>query len=217
MNIKQAHKEFQLFLDKVDSQALPDFLPQEVDTLIHEAELRLINQAYGRNNIYQKGFQEIQKRTDDLNALVKRGTISSDNNLFRLADITRDGVFTKDYLYYLGCRVLIEGIWITPKLVQLDDISKLLKDPYNKPTKARPLIVFLDNSIEVYTDDIFVIDTIEVTYLKYPKRVDYTLDISSELPEHKQREALQLAVRIALGTIESPRTPDQDAQLGRLE
>src|SRR6478736_5030369 len=73
MTILEYHKQFKLFLDKVSSEQLPEFTSKQIDVFLHEAEVRIIKQAYGQNNIYKKGYQEIQKRTDDLNTLVKTG------------------------------------------------------------------------------------------------------------------------------------------------
>lgn len=227
MNIKEAHREFRLFVDKVDSQATPDFLSKEIDVFIHEAELRLVNLSYGRNNVYQKGFQEIQKRTDDLNSLVKVGyleltEITGEYAKFKLDKIYKSVAmedFTEDYLYYLGCTVFVfndrNGKYVQPELVSLDDLEPARRDPF-RGSIATPLISFADDSIYVHLKD-FKADRIKLTYLKYPKKINYQEDISSELPEHKQREAIQLAVRIALGVTENPRVNEQNEQLNSLE
>jgi hypothetical protein len=230
MDIKQIHREIELFLDKVDSQALPDILPQEKDIIYHEAELRLVNQAYGGNNIHKKGFQENQKRTDDLNTLVKIGYIpfeelDDDTVLFNLSKIyptkLMDTPPTTDYLYFLGAMAHVSSSKVNgktqPYLSSLDDLGKVLSDPYNKPTIARPILSFANGYIYGHKDSSFNIDILEITYIKYPRKVSYSGNISSELPEHKQREAVQLAVRIALGMVESPRLEEQSSQLGTLE
>jgi hypothetical protein len=231
MDIQRAHREFELFLDKVDSQATPDFLPEERDIFLHEAELRLVNQTYGGNNIYKKGFQENQKRTDDINTLVKSGYLKpiklSDTLIkFELTSIYKNDDFSDvprtDYLYFIRCKTHVSSSTITsaktdPFLAQLDDVSRILADPYNSPTIARPIISFAEGSLYVHKTASFEVPCVELTYIKYPRKVDYRGNISSELPEHKQREAIQLAVRIALGAIESPRIEEQSQQLSTLE
>jgi hypothetical protein len=230
MDIRQTHREIELFLDKVDSQALPDILPQEKDIIYHEAELRLVNQTYGGNNIYKKGFQENQKRTDDLNSLVKIGYIASEpvdlntvkfnlRAIYPNANLT--GTPSSDYLYFLGAMVNVTSPRANgrtqPFLCSIDDLGKVLSDPYNKPTIARPILSFANGYIYGHIDNTFNITSLEIKYIKYPRKVSYKDNISSELPEHKQREAIQLAVRIALGMVESPRVEEQSAQLGTLE
>jgi hypothetical protein len=227
MDILRAHREFELFLDKVDNE----FLPQEKDIFIHEAELRTVNQAYGGNNIYKKGFQETQKRSDDLNTLVRNGYLKpivlSDNLVkFDLASIYSTVDFKdtpkSDYLYFIKCRTHVSSAKIElavsdPFLAQLDDVSRILSDPYNMPTMARPIISFAEGSLFVHKTASFEVPCVELTYIKYPKKVDYLNRINSELPEHKQREAIQLAVRIAMGSIESTRIEEQNQQMTTLE
>lgn len=227
MNIKDAHREFRLFVDKVDSQATPDFLSKEIDVFLHEAELRLVNLTYGKNNVYQKGFQEIQKRTDDLNSLVKVGYLelteaTEEYAKFSLSKVYKSVTleeFTEDYLYFLSCSVFVfnnrSGKYVNPELVSLDDLEPAKLDPF-RGTIAKPIMYFADGSIYIHLKD-FSADRIKLTYIKYPKKVDAKLDISSELPEHKQREAIQLAVRIALGVTENPRINEQNEQLNSLE
>ena len=70
MTIEQLHTEFKVFFDKVDSEAYTEFLDGEIDIMLNEAILRLVKRRYGINNIYKKGFEETQKRTDDLKELV---------------------------------------------------------------------------------------------------------------------------------------------------
>lgn len=216
MTIDQYHKEFQLFMDKVDSQALPEFLPKEIDILLHEAEVRTVKQAYGPNNIYKAGFQEVQKRTDDLNTLVKTVEISADIN-------SNSFTLPEDYLFYLRSRIKVTNeripeVYTGVSLVRLDHLNEVLSDPFNKSRISEPVIYFTDGKIFADTnDDAFKVTRLMLTYLKYPKRVDRLNGVSSELPEEKQREALQLAVRIALGSIESPRVAEQNQQLGTVE
>jgi hypothetical protein len=212
MTITQAHKEFQLFMDKVDSQGLPDFLPTEIDVFIHEAELRLVKQAYGGNNIYKTGFGSSQKRMDDISPLIKTTILPITNNLV---------ILPSDYMFL--DRVVVEvssskvsKTYVTPFLCPHDKLSITLNDPFNKSTIGYPIIWQEGKNLHIDTPD-FTAHNIKLTYIKYPNRVSKVTSISSELPEQKQREAIQMAVRIALGVIESPRVQEQNDQLGTLE
>jgi hypothetical protein len=211
MNITQAHKEFQLFVDKVDTQSLPDFLPHEIDTFIHEAELRIIKQAYGGNNIYKSSFGQTQKRLDDISTLIKTQVINFSNN---------EASLPTDYMFLDRVTVKVsngdvEG-YTTPFLCPHDKLNIVLNDPFNKSTMAYPIIWQEDNKLFIDTPDFDAIDA-KVTYIKYPVRVDKKNNVSSELPEQKQREAIQMAVRIALGVVESSRIEEQNQQLGTIE
>ena len=51
MTVQQLHLEFKFRCDKLDSLNYPNFLPEEIDLLLNNAQDRLIKQRYGLNNI----------------------------------------------------------------------------------------------------------------------------------------------------------------------
>jgi len=71
MNVGQMHLAIQQGVDKINSLQADMLLPQEIDIELNKSQKRFINTKYGKNNIYQKGFEESQKRIDDLRSLVK--------------------------------------------------------------------------------------------------------------------------------------------------
>jgi hypothetical protein len=211
MTILEAHKEFKLFIDKVDSQATPDFLSNEIDTFLHEAEVRLVKQKYGRGNKYGIGFQENQKRTDDLSFLVKS---------LPLTFISNEVTLPSDYMFYLAALMNVKFSGITAKtipfLCPLDKLHKVLSDPFNKSTPAYPIIWQEGNKIKVAAEE-FEATSLSLTYLKYPVKVSKINLVSSELSEQMQKEAIQLAVTIALENVESSRMQTNPPMLGTIE
>lgn len=234
MTILDYHKQFKLFLDKVSSEQLPEFTPKQIDVFLHEAEVRVVKQAYGRNNIYKQGYQEIQKRTDDLNTLVKVGYLKPDVSpidgvyKFPLTAIHSSDSFpvfpATDYMFYVRSQIKVSSAKVTTpvytgvSLVSHDKLQEVLKDPFNKSVISEPVIFFEDNAIKVDTNNsAFLPAAIRITYIKYPKKVDLAGSISSELSEEKQREALAMAVTIALEIIESPRSSSNAQLLSTIE
>tara|TARA_R100000544_G_scaffold36543_1_gene25065 strand:- start:648 stop:1844 length:1197 start_codon:yes stop_codon:yes gene_type:complete len=71
MNVNQMHIAIQQGVDKINSLQADMLLPQEIDIELNKSMSRFLNTKYGRNNIYGKGFEESQKRIDDLRTLVK--------------------------------------------------------------------------------------------------------------------------------------------------
>lgn len=68
---KELHYQFKINLDRVDSLSNPDFNAAEIDWFLNEAQLIFIKQRMSmRSNSKQKGFEESQKRIDDLGNLV---------------------------------------------------------------------------------------------------------------------------------------------------
>jgi hypothetical protein len=54
----------------MDGLNYPNFLPEEIDLLLNQAYQRWIKQRYGTTNIKRESFEETQKRTEDLKALL---------------------------------------------------------------------------------------------------------------------------------------------------
>ena len=80
MNVSQMHYHFKLGLDKVDSLSSPNFLSEEIDVLLNQAQAQIIeNRAYG-NNIKGESVEETQKRLDDLKNLTTNYETSTFTN-----------------------------------------------------------------------------------------------------------------------------------------
>ena len=57
-------------VDKINSLQADSLLSEEIDIELNKNMRRFINLKYGRNNIHRKGFEESQKRIDDLSTLI---------------------------------------------------------------------------------------------------------------------------------------------------
>ena len=63
--------EFKLASDNLDSSIIPDLRPEHILYYLNEAQLRFIKTRYQGNNLYKTSFEQVQKRTDDLNNIKK--------------------------------------------------------------------------------------------------------------------------------------------------
>mgnify|MGYP003123982132 FL=1 len=88
---------------------------------------------------------------------------------------------------------------------QQDDIFALLNDPFNTTKHTSPLTTIRGRSIDVYTSDIFIIDTLKITYIRKPKEISLSLGINCELPEHTHQEIVAMTVSSILEAISDPR------------
>lgn len=70
MTVEEMHNEFDITLDKISSSSYQELEPWEKDFYLNEAQMRIIKQRYSGKNTYRKGFEENQKRIDDLKNLV---------------------------------------------------------------------------------------------------------------------------------------------------
>lgn len=64
------HISLRQTVDRINSQRADQLLTQEIDLELNRAMQRFINQRYGKNNVYQEGFEESQKRIDELRTLL---------------------------------------------------------------------------------------------------------------------------------------------------
>ena len=71
MNIDQMHIAVQQGVDKINSQHSDLLLPEEIDLELNKNIQRFINQRFNsKSNRYQVGFEESQKRIDDIRTLI---------------------------------------------------------------------------------------------------------------------------------------------------
>ena len=374
MNVQEMHIAIQQGVDKVNSLQADTLLLQEIDLELNKAQMKFINTKYGKNNKYQKGFEESQKRIDDLRTLVReheapttfkeqlRGNIFVDTYTFpsdymylinqisrvwindcktilhnlvyhdpinyftlSLADFVCDQsttiadsivmfedssdltsgqailwsnsnnyIFPQDIenvrldilansgvgftvyweqhgpLNHPGEFIVVvdtnvhswfqwdnsvgtvsnmialdsnnvhletspakysdlafdhrrvpvettERITVSNTFVQHDDIFTLLDDPFNTTKHTDPLTTIRGNVIDIYTNDIFIIDSVKITYIRRPAEISLTLGVNCELPEHTHQEIVDLAVSSILEGITDPRYQSHLVEAGKNE
>jgi hypothetical protein len=98
------------------------------------------------------------------------------------------------------------------KFVQQDDIFSMLQDPFNTTKYTSPLYTIRQDQIDIYTNDIFIIDSVKLTYLRYPLEISLSLGISCELPDHMHRELVDMTVSSILETIADSRYTTHESE-----
>ena len=203
MTVQEMHYELKLKLNKVDTQDYSNILVPEVDWYLNEAMTVFIKQRYGVTNIKREGFEETQKRIDDLKTLVVKEdpatptattipttvvSTTSDVGTYR-ADLS---ALAYDYMFLVritcqstktSCQSGTKKLWGIQ--VQHDDLDTVLYDPFYKPSfewEEVPL-VFGENpddptsdrkgAIYLYSDGTFSVDSVFVEYLRHPLRISY--------------------------------------------
>ena len=56
MLVTELHRSFRFGLDKMDGFNYPNFLPEEIDLLLNQAQDTFIKQRYGFNNLKRESF-----------------------------------------------------------------------------------------------------------------------------------------------------------------
>ena len=101
--------------------------------------------------------------------------------------------------------------------VQHDDIFTLLNDPFNTTKHTDPLTTIRGNNIDIYTNAIFIIDAVKITYIRNPKKISLSLGIDCELPDHTHQTVVDMTVSGILEGISDPRYKTHEAEVGKNE
>ena len=235
--VQQLILSYKLKLDKIDSSAYPDIQEPEIKFWLDEAANRFVKQRYERTNFKRKGFEETQKRTDDLRVAVKSLNVITTTPVTNVSD-----AFTltlpNDYRYLVKIKLNVtypcNGTTITktvtPKQIEQDDIHVLLEDPFNKPTEEKPLFIMEGNNIIIYTGGLSTIVTADITYIKLfwrlqPSAVNFdgsvdhyiNTDVYDALADDTHDEITNIAVKLTLENIESQRYQTNSAEIANQE
>jgi len=101
------------------------------------------------------------------------------------------------------------------KFAQLDDIYTLLDDPFNNTSYKQPLYTVVNDNLDFYTDETFLISKVKFTYLAHPAVVSNSTDC--DLPEHTHQEIVDMTVNSILEGISDPRYQTNQIEVHKSE
>lgn len=214
MTITDFHTEVKVRLDKIDSLQLPNLLTSEIDLLLNQAQDRVVKQRYGITNVKRQGYEESQKRTDDLKAITRTITLTpSAYSIDNIDTNARFFVLPLDYWFVVQERVNITydcGDTSTTteaevRPIEHNEFTKSIYDPFKKPNTRKVLRLMENGKSEIiYSSDVTV-NSYKIRYIKRPVRMSYTGGVTCELSEHIHSEVVDECVKIILENIESIR------------
>ncbi len=230
MTISEAHIEFKTRLDKIDALEYPNFLPEEIDLILNNAQDRYVKQRYGKTNVKRTSFEEEQKRTEDLRGLIRAVYSAPTLSLVTNVSLSGSNVELEDDHFILiwesaiincstcnqsltipnisggaGRTEQIEGIEVEVRPITHNEYSTIRNDPFKGPDQTKILRLMYDNYIELIpSSDCSVVYYI-YRYIKYPERVSITNNITFELADHTHTEIIDVAIQVALENIEAKR------------
>lgn len=201
-------REFQIAFERQLNQIIPS--TQIVDKLDSDTIFFYLNKAkdYYIRDLYRQ-FQLNQELSDKLRTLVKTQT-------FTELQFTHDGnrweaEYPADYVFALGEKAYIEvidnecenlisrGCDVIEATIETVDkiLENSLSEYHLRYNQAKPVRVYTDNQIVLYTDGKYNISKYELTYLK--PAYDLGNDLSEEytdLPESTHKEIIDVAVQM---------------------
>lgn len=202
-------------------------LPSDtIMSFINEAIDKFWKTRYSGLNYKQRGFEQDQKRTDDLRTLVTKHTYK-DTDISKINQVEYTVTLPDDYVILLGDTAgispadgVINNCWekdalgnykikysdtIEGTIETVDRIKENSLSEYRlKYTKAKPIRLIQDNTITLYTDGNYKVAEYTIEYLKKPSKVDLKTNPTDEytdLPSHTHMEVVKLAVQLILATL----------------
>jgi hypothetical protein len=184
-----------------------------------------------RSNQFQVGFEQSIKRIEDLRHLLREQELDTEySSLVTLEGVFVDKVsFPEDYFLPIkGSAVVLFnedtlafsqeqgsakrtpdgslGVDYGKRVSMLrpsqqQDIHAIATSPFNGTRIKAPLYIFQGDSIHVITDDTFVVDKVNLTYLRLPTPVSLENDITIDFPEGIHDEIIDIAARMILSDI----------------
>jgi hypothetical protein len=227
MTIQEAHYDFKMKMDKVDSLSKPDLNDAEIDWLLNEAQLLFLAQRVGTNNLYKMGFEVNAKRIEDISTLVIKYPLQPAIIPNNLGDFIYEvNLHTLEYNVYQVIAAWAKAqvqdcpdIDVALKHIQHDDYRDSLKDPFNKPSSqffpynyGRATTNPDHRSIFIYGSD-KPITEVYLEYIKVPRRVslgtyEYIDGViyppqTFEFPESRHTQIVDIAVFLASTIVEN--------------
>lgn len=240
MTVDEMHLQFKVGVDKTDSFNSANFTSAEIDIYLSDAQEQFIEQrAYG-NNFKRDSVEETQQRVKDLQSIVKNAIITP---LPVSADNKPNGRFVvlpSDYRHALGeevdityqdCNNQSQTMRVPVVALTHDKYTKTVANPFSKPSLNKvyrlPFGRFNNQEhFEIVYSPTMTLSTYILRYLKNPTKIDKAQRLTppglpgtaeGDLSSEVYREIVRMAVRNALGDIESPRTTESVERLKEIE
>jgi hypothetical protein len=205
VTIHEMHIAVNLGVQKIASFQVDNFLPQEIDHELNTAMDRFINKRYApKGNKYVKGFEQSQKRIDDLRHLVVNSTLEtfSDGEVQYGGDsktfFTDRATLPTDYLFLVNIRAVVNDA-CTPQTFELaQEVNKFQRIDLTPPQRGY-----------ILTHIISVLDSYPVVILTNSSglTLDQILD-SNNYAQNCCIPSLSIESTTVSGTVEQTPTTD---------
>lgn len=207
---------FRFRLDKTDSLNYPNFQNVEIDLLLNQAQERIIKQRYGNTNKERESFEETQKRTEDLKAIVTNSIIIPAANAVDNIDVNAQFItLPSDHWFivqerctisYPDCKNQTKTDVVPVYAIQHNDVNKVINNSFLRANKQRVLRLMENGKVELIHDSDSTIINYRLRYIRKPAKISSVAPlVNCELSDHLQDEILDQAVLLALEDIESRR------------
>lgn len=202
---------FKFGMDKFDSFGLPNFEDDEIYLLLNQAQDRFVKQRYGDTNTKKFGFEEIQKRTEDIKNIVRNSIIvPSANTSENISTNSQFCTLPTDYwisvqerarITYLSCTGEVTPDECFVEAIHHNDYNYKIGNPYTKPNTGKILRLMENGKMELIHSPDTTITSLHLRYIKEPSRI--TDSVTCELSPMVHQEVVNEGIKIGLEGIEA--------------
>lgn len=214
-SIQSMHIAIGLELDKTQDFEVPYMSAEQIDYWLNKAIIRTVKQRYSGNNDLRSGFEQTQKRIDDLRLVVNYPNTNAVPTLLpvTLVDTTYYASLPTDYWFLVRLDITTQkGLCkaeIQPGLqVKQETVLTTQEDPFNRSYVEFPTFYLIGSSIIFPTDGSFAINGITPYYIRTPAVVSLgtkylvpSLDVDCDLSSHLHDEIVDTTVLLILENI----------------
>lgn len=173
--------------------------------------IKFVKTRYSGTNAKEVGFEQDQKRIDDLRELVTEVTINT--TVSTIKPNSYIAPLPGDYLITVGQEAGIvftatgessrQGVTETTIDRYRDDIDNPFSEHVYYNQWARPLRLFYGSTMELISDGTYTIPYLYLRYLKTPATI--TLNVNCDLAPHTHSEIVKIAAQLYLESVNTNR------------
>lgn len=213
MTIQEMHWAIREGIQTMDAFTYDNYLPQQLDFLINLKINTFVKQQYlSQANMTGKGMEFKKENLHALQTLIYK----NDNNIPAVLgttyylDLTS---FSPELLFLISAEVKTTLVGSTThntvhgRIVEHEMLRYLLDNPFRTTSHLSPILTYNTNELDIYADEKFIVNSVNVTYIKKPAVVDSVNSptVDCDLPEHTHQTIVDMVVQSILEKIESPR------------
>lgn len=213
MTIREFHNNFDIEVDKTKDFEFPYILPEQKDYWLNKAQQQYIeDRAYPKDK-RKPGFEQDQKRIDDLSWIVKPAslTVVTIPEGYKCA-LPADYYHLVRHTCVTSSSTSCGNKSVGGQQTTHEFINQMLKDPFWTPDVEEPLYYIQGKDIIYETKGNYILNSSKINYIKIPNEMrlgtDYivpTTNVECELNPTTHNDILNIAVSMVLENFESQR------------
>lgn len=213
MTIQEMHWAIREGVQNMDSFTYDNYLPQQLDFLINQKINVFVRQEYFKNvNMTGKGLEFTKESLHNLQTLVKITTVTSTNingndatgYYFDINDELRSPLFIVNVDVVNSDK---DKLPHHARIVEPEILRYTLDNPFRTTSHLSPVGTFKDDEIRIYANEKFIVNSVNVTYIKKPTELDSVNSptVDCDLPEHTHQIICDMVIQSILEKTENPR------------